>query len=299
MRSGKIVKATFAVVLVVAGLVAVRAWLEPKEAQDPEVDLSTEATKRIAMSGEQSRVDEKSLEQAVGSADVLLVGEDHFYRETNEFLTRTLSSVEGRRVTLLLEIPEFLQPAVDEYVATGRSPSFDEAVRNGESLPFQQILAWAHRNRAKVSRVVAFDEGSTTIFLNRALLRDTRNETMADAILAARMVAPQDLVVAYGGQLHMILAGRYRYDIPNRTPAGALLLTRGVDRARLVSVMLSGKGKSPAADILPAGIYAASAQLGDAPFAYFIQYPIFRASTARELFDFYANLGELTRVGGK
>lgn len=296
MSSAKVV---LGFVLLLAGLVALRAWLEPRESPDPEVDLSAEAAKRIAVAGEESRVGEQRLAQAVASADVVLVGEDHFYRETNEFLTRTLDTVKGRRITLLLEVPECLQPQLDEYVATGRSSSFDEAVRNGDALPFQHILGWAHRNRAKLSRVVAFDEGSATIFLNRALLRDTRNETMADAILAARMVAPQDLVVAYGGQLHMTLAGRYRYDIPNRRPAGALLLSRGVDRARLVSVMLSGKGKSPAGDILPPGIFTSSSRLGDAPFAYFIRYPIFRASTARELFDFYVNLGELTRIGGK
>ena len=288
-----------ALVLATAALlVAVRMWLEPKDSPAPDVDLSPAARERLMTSGQQSLIDEASMIGDLMSADVWLVGEDHFYREPNEYLTHLLDAVRDRRITLLLEIPRNLQPAVDAYVSTGASPSFDAAVREGDALPFGHILQWAHRNRTKVSRVVAVDEPGGTIFLNRALLRETRNRTMADSVSSSIDRAPGDLVVIYGGQLHMTLGGRYRYDLENRTPAGALLL-RQLDRRRIRTVLLSGKGKSPASEILAEGVYAAATPVGEVPYAYFIDYPIFRASKARELFDYYVVLGKLTRIGGR
>jgi hypothetical protein len=286
------------VLVAAAMLVAVRMWLEPKDSPAPPVDLSAAARQRLATIGEQSRIDEARMSADLLTADVLLVGEDHFYRETNEYLTRMLDSVGRRRIVLLLEIPSNLQPAVDAFVADGASSAFDAAVREGDALPLQHILQWAHRNRTKVSRVIAVDEPRGRIFVNRALLRETRNRTMANAVLDSLERAPGDLVVVYGGQLHMTLGGRYRYDLENRTPAGALL-ARQLERRRIRSIMLSGKGKSPASEVLPAGVYAAAEATGGEPFAYFIDYPIFRASTARELFDYYVVLGDLTRIGGR
>ena len=184
---------------------------------------------------------------------------------------------------------------MDEFVGTGKSAAFDVDVREGAALPYAAILRWAHRNRAKVSAVIAMDESSREIFVNRALLRDTRNATMAKAILDAHRVHAGDLVVAYGGQLHMTLAGRYRYDVANRTPAGALLLQH-VPRERIRSVMLSGRTKAPICEITPAGIVATAFSAGELAYPYFIEYPIFRATRARELFDYWVNLGDLTRI---
>jgi hypothetical protein len=289
------IRVTLLVLAIAAPVVAIRIAIEPEESPAPVVDLSVSSMRKMAASCEQSRVDEARLFADLATTDVLLVGEEHFYRETNEFLTRMLESIGTRRVSILLEIPSNLQPAVDAWVSTGSSAAYDAAVSKGDALPFQYILEWAHRNRTRITRVVAVDETRGRIFLNRALLRETRNRTMADAVLASVGGASRELVVIYGGQLHMTLAGRYRYDLENRTPAGALLLQK-LERRRIRSVMLSGKGKSPASDILPPGIYAASSAAGESPYAWFINYPIFRAARARELFDYYVVLGDLTRI---
>lgn len=296
-RVSRILRVSALLLAVVATLIGVRLWLEPKDSPAPAVDLSPAARQRLMTNGLRSRIGEEQMLSDLMTADVLLVGEDHFYRETTEYLTRMLDAVEGRRISLLLELPHDIQPAVDEYVATGGSADFERAVADGNALPFGHILDWAHRNRAKISRVVAVDETRRTIFVNRALLKDTRNRTMADAVSRA-MDQTNDLVVIYGGQLHMTLGGRYRYDLENRTPAGALL-TRELDRRGIRSVLLSGKGKSPASEVLPAGIYAAAAEVGASPYAYFIDYPIFHAATARELFDYFVVLDDLTRIGGR
>lgn len=297
-RARKLLRGIALILVTLAILVAVRMWLEPKDSPAPDVDLSPSARQRLMDSGQQSRIEEAIMLADLMSAEVLLVGEDHFYRETNEYLTHLLDTVRNRRITLLLEIPRNLQPAVDAFVTAGSSTAFDAAVREGDALPFGHILQWAHRNREKVARVVAVDEPRGRIFVNRALLRETRNRTMAESITGSIEREPGDLVVIYGGQLHMILSGRYRYDLENRTPAGALLM-REIDRRRIRSILISGKGKSPASEILSEGIYAATAPVGDSPYAYFIDYPIFRASKAKDLFDYYVILGELTRIGGR
>lgn len=284
------------VVGVLALLAGIRFALEPEEAPWPEADSSPASRDQVVRLAGESGVAIEALEAEIASIDILLVGEEHFYRETTEFLTSLLESVEGRRVALLLEIPRNLQDEVDIRVETGKPDAFDTAVREGKALPYGHILAWAHENREQLSAVEAFDETATRVFVQRALLNDTRNRTMADAIMRAHEAHPGDLVVAYGGQLHMILSGRYRYDRPDRTPAGALLLAEGLPRSKVRSVLLSGRGKSPIADLAPEGIVHTGGPIGDASFLWFIEYPIFGAEDGSELFDYLVNLGELTRL---
>ena len=156
------------------------------------------ALARLLSRARASEIPVGQLRAQLSGLDVLLVGEEHFYRETTRFLCELLEGVEGRRVTLLLELPSGLQVHVDEWVRTGASAGLAAAVREGQALPLGEILSWAHGHPQLVSRVVAMDEDRARIFVNRALLRDTRNATMARAILDARRERPADLAVAYG-----------------------------------------------------------------------------------------------------
>lgn len=97
--------------------------------------------------------------------------------------------------------------------------------------------------------------------------------------------------------MHMLLAGRYRYDREDRTPAGALLLRAGVPRDRLRSLLLSGRGRSPLDQAWPGpGVLAMTGEVGQEAWPYFIDYPVFRAASGRDLFDLFVHLGPLTRV---
>jgi len=165
-----------------------------------------------------------------------------------------------------------------------------------EALPYHPILRWARAHRERVERVVAFDEERWRTVVARARLDDTRNETMAAALAAAAAEHPAARIVAYGGSMHMMLAGRYRFDVDNRRPAGARLLELGVPRDQVVSIALDGDGM-PLAAAWPGGT---ALDLGGAagllPFQYFHVYPIYRAARIRELHDYFVQLGALTEI---
>ncbi len=284
-------------VVLAAGATGLRVALEPRETPAPGLKLSEGERSRIGALARASAADAGRRLADLSGVDVLLVGEEHGYVETQAWLATLLDGVTDRRIALLLELPRGLQPEVDRWVATGRSEPLEEAIRAGDALPYGGLLGWAHRNRSRLSRVVAMDEDGNRVFWNRAFLRDTRNRTMAAAVLSARRAEPEGLAVAYGGQMHMLLAGRYRYDRDDRVPAGARLLGEGVARARIRSVLLSGEGKAPVCEAWagPGALDMADA-IGAEPWALFVDYPIFRAVAGRELFDVFVNLGPLTRV---
>ncbi|MHB1045485.1 MAG: hypothetical protein ACYC4P_05690 [Thermoanaerobaculia bacterium] len=285
------------VVLLAAAAVGLRAALEPEDTPAPGLKLSGEARARVEALARSSAADAGRRLADLSGVEVLLVGEEHFYLETQAWLARLLDGVSDRRIALLLELPRGLQPEVDRWIATGRSAALEEAFRARDALPYGELLAWAHSNRARLSRVATMDEDRARIFWNRAFLRDTRNGTMADAILSARRDLPGDLVVAYGGQMHMLLSGRYRYDREDRVPAGARLLEAGVPRGKVRSILLSGAGKAPVCEAWPGpGVLDMADAVGAEPWALFVDEPLFRAVAGRELFDYFVNLGTLTRV---
>lgn len=295
-RKGRIALAASPLALLAAAF-GLRLALAPAESSPPPVDLSPQARARLAARARASEVPAEAWRADLAAVDILLVGEEHFYREPKRFLCELLEAVEGRRVSLLLELPAGVQPQVDEWLRTGASPGLAALIREGDALPYGEILSWAHRHPERLSRVAAMDEDRARIVMNRALLRDTRNRTMARAILAARRERPADLAVAYGGQMHMLLAGRYRYDREDRMPIGARLLQAGVPRARIRSVLLSGQGRAPLDQAWPGpGILAMSGAVGAEAWGYFIDYPVFRTASARELFDHFVHLGPLERL---
>jgi len=138
------------------------------------------------------------------------------------------------------------------------------------------------------------DENRRQIVINRAFLRDTRNETMARRVLREREERPENLVVAYGGQLHFTMAGRYLFDVDNRVPMGARLVKYGIPRNRIVTIMVSGNGAAPICDLGEGGIFDVHGPLGQEPYSLFLQGKIFGVETAGELFDYYVDLDRLT-----
>jgi len=281
-------------------LLLLRVVLEPREGKIPEVPESPVQRQKLLEASAASRLEQGALLQKLRRAEVLLVGEDHFYQETTQAFTGLLEARslfgDERPLVLLLEIPSFLQPAVDSYVFEGRSAQFDAAVAVGKALPLGHILAWAHQRRNLLSSVRAIDENPARIFVRRALLSDTRNRGFAREVWRAREKYPLALVAVYGGQLHMLRAGRYRYDRADRTPLGALLLAQGLPPQALHTLFLSGPGKSPLADALPIGNYDLQGPLGEFNFVWVAEYPIFAVEQCRQLGDTFVQLGPLTRI---
>src|SRR3546814_10515256 len=144
-----------------------------------------------------------------------------------DFFTGLINELGDDPLVLLLELPGSTQPAIDRYLASGDEHEFDAIWGKVEALPLHGILRWAHANQNRVVEVVAMDEDSTRIFINRALLDDTRNETMARAMLEASKAHPDARNVAYDGAMHMMLRGRYRFDAEHRRPAGSRMLAAG------------------------------------------------------------------------
>lgn len=277
-------------------LLGVRQLLAPREGVVPEVSLTPAEAARVRALAGASRVGLDALVEDVRRVDVLLLGEEHFKNETVRFATDLLDRLPERRVSLLLELPARAQRHLDRYLASGEPAELDAVWNEGDALPYRPLVVWARENRERVSRLVAMDEDSSRIFLNRAFLRDTRNATMCGFVLDALRERPGELVVAYGGQMHMLLSGRYRYDVENRTPAGARLLSAGLPRSRVRTVLLSGKGKAPVSDVTEPGIVNARLAAGEEPWQLFVSDAVFRAESGRDLFDYFVNLGELTRV---
>jgi hypothetical protein len=237
------------------------------------------------------------LAAAVRERRILLVGENHLYEEPPAYLTALLDELEGAPSSLLLELPRDMQPAIDDYLRSGSEAVLDEMFAGKRVLQLQHVLRWAHAHRAEVPTVLAFDEPQYEMRLKRAYLTDTRNRTMAKAITRQRKEHPDRRVVAYGGQLHMMKAGRYRVDEPSRETVGSRLPGLGVPPDEITSVMLSGGEKFHLHTIWGRpGALPMDGRPARIPIAYLIDYPIFGVDFADEAFDYFVNLGPLTKI---
>lgn len=290
--------------LITAGCILVvvllRVILEPKDHPLPfhefrpsDVDLA-----RAELSG--SLLDVKALAALMQSRRLLLVGESHFVREPQRYLTTLLEQLHDSSVVLLLELSQDSQEDIDSYMKSGNDGQLAPVWQKNYNLPYAYIMKWAFANKSRVQKVIAFDQNFLRVGLNRLFLTDTRNRTMSDAILEAYEQYPAARIVAYGGQMHMTMAGRYRLDRENRSPAGARLLLAGIPRPEIFSVMLDGRGRFPLDSIWKmSGAVATSGSMGKLPYEYYINYPVFGVRQAAELFDAFVNLGELTEITGK
>lgn len=280
---------------VLALLLALRAFLAPDWHEPPVAGLQATDVDALRPLVEPGLLDRPALAAQVSSRRFLLVGETHFRRETVDFFTGLINELGDDPLVLLLELPGSTQPAIDRYLASGDEHEFDAIWGKVEALPLHGILRWAHANQNRVVEVVAMDEDSTRIFINRALLDDTRNETMARAMLEASKAHPDARIVAYAGAMHMMLGGRYRFDADNRRPAGLRLLEAGIPREAVASLSLVG-------DELPVkDAFASPAALdlrgtaGLLPFEDFYDYPVYGVSRIGELHTHIVYLGPLTR----
>lgn len=295
-RAARLLRLVVAVALVLGALLLVRALLAPDWHGVAYADFEPAEVDQLRRLLEPALLDRAALVGRLAPARFLLVGETHFKNETVEWLLGLLDELGDAPLVLLLELPRSVQGAIDAYLDSGDERQFAGIWGEHEALPYQPILRWARAHRERIERVVAFDEERWRTVVARALLDDSRNETMATALATAAAEHPAARIVAYGGSMHMMLAGRYRFDVDNRRPAGARLLELGVPRDEIVSIALDGDGM-PAAAAWPGGtILDLRGAAGLLPFEYFHVYPIYRAARIRELHDYFVQLGPLTEI---
>ncbi len=237
------------------------------------------------------------LAQALRDKRVLLLGEDHLYEEPPAFAAKLLEKLADRPISLLLELPADAQPAVDSYLLTGDENLLDQIFTGKPVLQLQHLLRWARRHRDEVPTVLAFDEAVYGILLKRAYATDTRNVTMSRRIHREWTEHPGRRIVAYAGQLHMLKAGRYLIDRPSRDTAGSRLPGLGVPPEEIAAVMLNGGDNFHLHAVWEKpGALPIDGKPGRIPIAYLIDYPIFGIEFADEAFDYFVNLGPLTRI---
>lgn len=243
------------------------------------------------------QMDLDGLAKAVQDKRVLLIGEDHLYEEPPAYAIALLEKLGDAPMSLLLEMPADAQHDIDRYLQEGDEEILDRIFTGKPVLQLQQLLRWARENPKRVLAVKAFDEPMYEIRLKRAYFADTRNITMAAAVLHEWETHPNRLIVAYAGQLHLMKAGRYRFDQPSRRPAGARIVDLGVPADERAVVMISGGENFHLHSVWrEPGVLAVARESVRIPVAYFIDYPIFEIEYADEAFDFFVNLGPLTRI---
>ncbi len=207
-----------------------------------------------------------------------------------------LHAIDGRGAVLLLELPPHLQPQIDAYLATGDESALDEAFRGSEVLPYKSTVRWARAHREAVTAIRIDDENFWHIGLMRLLLTDTRNDTMARAITAAAQANPSQRIVAYGGRMHMMHAGRYMYDRNTRRPIGARLPALGIAKKDIAAVWLFA-GEAPVDgvwDMQNTVTFAGPA--GDLPITKLEDNPVFGAVRLKEIADYAVHLGPATPI---
>ncbi|TNF74481.1 MAG: hypothetical protein EP299_07145 [Acidobacteria bacterium] len=246
---------------------------------------------------EKNLLDVEELASRIGGKRVLLIGEDHLFKEPVIYATTLMDAFGDRPVSLLLELPAAIQPAIDHYLEECTEPALASVFEGQLVLALQDLLRWACNHPERARAVKAMDENMLDILLKRLFLTDTRNETMARAIVSEYEDDPDTLVVAYAGQLHMTQAGRYRYNQPDREPAGSRIHRMGVPDGEIVGIMLNGGDKFHLHEVWKSpGALPMEGAAASIPYAYFIDYPIFGVKEASELFDYFVNLGSLTPV---
>jgi hypothetical protein len=228
---------------------------------------------------------------------VLLVGEDHLFNEPPIYITKLLEAMGDRPTSLLMELPYDLQPEIDAYMKEGSEGVLKAIFSGRQVLQLQGLLRWAYENRGQLTDVLAVDEPLYEIMLKRSYLEDTRNTTMAHAVLQTLQARPENRIVVYAGQLHMMRAGRYRVDRPSREPVGSRLIRLGVPKSQIASVMMNGGENFHLHSVWDRpGVLPLDETEPRIPIPYLIDYPIFGATYADELFDYFVNLGELTKI---
>lgn len=287
------------VISIVAVLIVIRVALEPRRGPLNVVKVPENERVQVKAALAASAVDRSALVAELGAKRVLLIGEDHFQQEPQIWLQALLGDLharDGRGAVLLLELPQHSQPQIDAYLATGDESVLDEAFKGSEVLPYKSTVRWARTHRDAVTAIRADDENFWHIGLMRLLLTDTRNDTMARAITAAAQAYPSQRIVAYGGRMHMMNAGRYMYDRNTRRPIGARLPALGIAKHDIAAVWLFA-GAAPFDglwDTQSSVRFAGPA--GDLLITSVEDNPIFGAVHVKEVADYAVQLGPATPI---
>lgn len=283
---------------VIALAAACRVALEPQRIVRPDVVPDEAARARFEAVLRASAIDREALVAELAARRIVLVGESHFLREPPEWLLETLAAMharDGRKTVLLLELPGRFQPALDDYAARGDEAAL-AAAWPSEGLPYMDIVRWARAHPGIVARVIADDESAIRFIAQRTFLaRDTRNVTMAAAIVQTAKDFPAARIVAYGGSSHMTMAGRYLYDTSSRRPVGARLVDAGIPRREIAAVWV-GCGRGPRRVWPEEAAVRLDGAAGALPAALTPTDPVTGVERLGELGDFAVDLGPGTRV---
>lgn len=286
-------------VSIVAVLIVIRLALEPRRGPLNVVKIPENERAQVKAVLAASALDRSALVAELAAKRVLLIGEGHFQQEPQIWLQTLLSdlhAMDGRSAVLLLELPQHLQPQIDAYLATGDESVLDEAFKGSEVLPYKSTVRWARAHREAVKTIRVDDENFWHVGLMRLLLTDTRNDAMARAITVAAQANPSERIVAYGGRMHMMNAGRYMYDSNTRRPIGARLPALGIAKTDIAAVWLFA-GEAPVDgvwDIQNTVTFAGPA--GDLPITKLEDNSIFGAARLKEIADYAVHLGPATPI---
>jgi len=301
-KKKKILIPVISILVVILVLVVLRFMLcpEQKAVEYRKVTIPEKTMVDIGSRIEEMRLDIQQLPERLNGRRVLLIGEEHMKKEIIDYFLLLLDNLPDDRLVLNLEWPEAVQGFIDSYMESGEETYLEKISNSPYTLPYQAILRWAFKNKDRVAKVYAMDENTGRIRFNRKVLcTDTRNKTMAKKIYQTYNDFPGARIIAYGGMMHMLKSGRYRYDEDSRTPAGNLVVTRmGIPKEDVRIIMINGEGKfplSPAWKGTP-GALEMTGGFASLPFDYFFEYPIFRVRTADELFHFFINVGTLSPI---
>jgi len=120
---------------------------------------------------------------------------------------------------------------------------------------------------------------------------------MAAEIFRTWKQNPGHRIIFYAGQLHLLKKGRYKEDRPSRDTAGSRLTRLGIPEDQIVGIMLNGNSNFHLHSIWQKpGALPLKNRDFRIPVPYLIDYPIFGAKYADQFFDYFVNLGKLTRV---
>jgi hypothetical protein len=97
-----------------------------------------------------------------------------------------------------------MQSGSNEYLENPDDSHLETLFTDHDALPYERILSWAGTNANRVENVVARDDNRRQAIWPRAILSDSRNETMAKHIASAFVQNPEANIIAYGGQMHML-----------------------------------------------------------------------------------------------
>jgi hypothetical protein len=301
-KKKKIFYSIISLLMVTLVLVVLRIVFCPerKDVESRKVTIPGETLEAISNQLEDKLLDIQALSEKLKNSRILLVGETHFKKEVIDYFLKLLEHLPDPHLVLNLELPDSVQDFIDGYMENGEERYLEELRKCRNCLPYEEIIRWAFKNKNRVKKVYAMDESRGRIrFMRVILCTDTRNKTMAGKIYETYEHFPNAKIIGYGGQMHMLKSGRYRYDTNNRTPAGNLVVTdMGIPAEEVRIVMLDGKGGFP---LSPAwkdktGAIEVKGELADIPFEYFWEYPIFRVKKVVELCHFFVNVGKLSPI---